>query len=100
MSVEFETLVFTIIGSIPKGKVATYGQIADMAGKPNYARKVGFTLKSLPSNTKLPWYRVINSQGKISFACNCRSFTRNWYKNACSSNGSGFGYVWCRWCTA
>lgn len=67
MPVEFKTLVFTIIGSIPKGKVATYGQIAAMAGMPNYARKVGFTLKSLPSNTKLPWYRVINSQGKISF---------------------------------
>ena len=52
---------------IPKGKVASYGQIAKLAGLPGYARYVGYTMKSLPGGTKLPWYRVVNAQGRISF---------------------------------
>ena len=56
-----------VVGAIPKGKVATYGQIAKLAGYPGYARQVGSTLKNLPRDTELPWYRVINAQGRISF---------------------------------
>ncbi|TAK65375.1 MAG: methyltransferase [Bacteroidetes bacterium] len=52
---------------IPKGKVATYGQIAKLCGLPGHARFVGYALHNLPSGVPVPWQRVINSQGKISF---------------------------------
>ncbi|MED5530340.1 MAG: MGMT family protein [Pseudomonadota bacterium] len=59
--------IWQIVHQIPKGKVASYGQIAKLAGLPGYARYVGYTMKVLPASTKLPWYRVVNSQGSISF---------------------------------
>ena len=49
------------------GKVCTYGKVAQLAGLPHHARYVGSVLKQLPSNSKLPWHRVINSKGQISF---------------------------------
>ena len=58
--------VWQIVNSIPKGKVATYGQVARLAGMPQQSRLVGRILSKLPEGTKLPWHRVINSQGKIS----------------------------------
>lgn len=58
--------VWQIVNSIPVGKVATYGQIARLAGMPKHARMVGRILRNLPKGTKLPWHRVINSQGKLS----------------------------------
>jgi methylated-DNA-protein-cysteine methyltransferase-like protein len=67
MNAEFEEQVLTIIGAIPTGKVVTYGQIAKMSGYASHARMVGRILKSLPKDSTLPWYRVINSQGRISF---------------------------------
>lgn len=59
--------VYTLIGSIPHGKVASYGQIAALAGYPNHARKVGQLLRQLPEGSTLPWHRVVNSQRRISF---------------------------------
>ncbi len=56
-----------MVSQIPKGFVATYGQIAELAGLTGYARYVGYVLKNLPGDSKLPWHRVINSQGRISF---------------------------------
>lgn len=58
--------IFQVIFQIPPGKVATYGQIAELAGLPRAARLVGTTLKKLPKDSKLPWHRVINASGKIS----------------------------------
>ena len=58
--------VFHVVSEIPPGKVATYAQVAELAGLPGAARFVGFALKNLPKNSKLPWHRVINSQFKIS----------------------------------
>lgn len=55
------------LSMIPKGQVSTYGSIAKAAGLPGYARFVGQVLKTLPKGTKLPWHRVVNAQGKISF---------------------------------
>lgn len=69
-------IVYQIIASIPKGKVTSYGQIAKLAGYPNHARIVGNILKNLPSDTSLPWHRVINSQGKISFPQNSTAYNR------------------------
>jgi methylated-DNA-protein-cysteine methyltransferase-like protein len=58
--------VWQIVNAIPKGKVATYGQIARLAGMPQQSRLVGRILSKLPASTSLPWHRVVNSQGKIS----------------------------------
>ncbi|NVD06978.1 MGMT family protein [Vibrio sp. JPW-9-11-11] len=63
---QFLMQIFAVIHQIPLGKVTTYGQVAKMAGYPGYARHVGKALGNLPEGSKLPWYRVINSQGKIS----------------------------------
>lgn len=63
--------IWTTVQLIPKGKVASYGQIADLAGLPGRARLVGKALGKVPETgwrgNSVPWYRVINSQGKISF---------------------------------
>ena len=58
--------ILDIVKRIPKGKVATYGQIAFIAGTQN-PRLVGFALATLKEGTDIPWFRVINSKGKISF---------------------------------
>lgn len=57
---------YEVIQSIPPGRVATYGQIAAMAGFPGYARQVGYALHATPADLDLPWHRVINSKGMIS----------------------------------
>jgi len=62
----FTEIVIKIIQSIPRGKVATYGQIASLAGSPRAARQVVRILHTSSSKEKLPWQRVINSQGKIA----------------------------------
>ena len=62
------------LNGIPQGKVVTYGDLAKMAGAPNHARYVGSFLKKLPKDTHLPWHRVINSQGKISFPQDSEEF--------------------------
>src|SRR5690606_34221937 len=59
--------VILVVNAIPYGKVATYGQVAQLAGLGRAARFVGTCMKRLPKNTRLPWHRVINAQGKISF---------------------------------
>lgn len=61
-----KTAVWQIVHAIPKGHVATYGQIAKLAGMPQQSRLVGRILANLPKGSKIPWHRVINSQGKIS----------------------------------
>lgn len=67
MDVNKETVIYTIIASIPKGCVVSYGQVAALAGYPNNARLVGRLLKEMPKDSTIPWHRVVNSQGKIAF---------------------------------
>ncbi len=66
MATEFHRLTVAAIKRIPRGKVATYGQIAAMAGNPRAARQVVRTLHTSSDKAELPWHRVINSQGRIS----------------------------------
>jgi methylated-DNA-protein-cysteine methyltransferase related protein len=56
-------LIYATVQQIPKGKVATYGQIAELARQ---ARLVGYAVNNLPERTTVPWHRVENAQGKIS----------------------------------
>ena len=56
---------YQVIRKIPAGRVATYGQVAVLAGLPGRARQVGYALNSLKDES-VPWHRVINAQGKIS----------------------------------
>lgn len=58
--------IWQVVALIPAGQVATYGDVAAQAGLPGAARRVGRALKYLPKNTRIPWYRVVNAQGKIS----------------------------------
>jgi methylated-DNA-protein-cysteine methyltransferase related protein len=69
-----EIRLYTVIEGIPVGKVATYGQIASLAGLPGAARLVGQILSGLPAETSLPWHRVINAAGKISMPEGSDSF--------------------------
>lgn len=65
---ELARQILQVVTLIPYGKVASYGQIAKMAGLPKHARLVGYVLKHLDQESEIPWYRVINSQGKISLS--------------------------------
>mgnify|MGYP006106897915 FL=1 len=66
--------IWQIVHQIPKGKVASYGQVAKLAGLPGYARYVGTTMKKLPKDSKLPWHRVANAAGKLSFPLNSTEY--------------------------
>lgn len=57
---------YEAIARVPYGKVATYGQIATLAGYPGRARQVGYALAGMPEEWDLPWHRIINAQGKVS----------------------------------
>ena len=68
--------IWQVVASIPRGKVATYGQVADLAGLPRGARLVGRTMSQLPKGSTLPWFRVLNSRGELSFPKNTASWRR------------------------
>jgi methylated-DNA-protein-cysteine methyltransferase-like protein len=58
--------IYAAVRRIPRGRVATYGQIAMVARVPGQARLVGYAMFALPRTTTVPWQRVINAQGRIS----------------------------------
>ena len=58
--------IYAVVSRIPRGRVATYGQIARLAGIPGQARLVGYALHALPADKSLPWQRVVNALGAIS----------------------------------
>lgn len=68
----FYEQVYALVRRIPRGKVSSYGRIANMLGRPRAARAVGFALNALsdkkddPTYVDIPWQRVVNSQGRIS----------------------------------
>ena len=65
-SQDLKERIWQVVAMIPKGHVATYGQIARLIGAPRHSRYVGTTLRQLPKGSKLPWYRVVNSSLRIS----------------------------------
>ncbi|MBC8424995.1 MGMT family protein [bacterium] len=58
--------IYAAVQSIPVGCVATYGQVAELAGLPRRWRLVGRALKVLPDGSAIPWHRVVNARGRIS----------------------------------
>lgn len=59
--------IWAVVRRIPRGQVATYGQIAALAGLPGAARQVGYALAALPSDEAgVPWQRVVNARGEVS----------------------------------
>ncbi len=70
MEPNFFERVYRVVKQIPRGKVASYGQVAALLGHPQAARTVGWALSSLTSAraAEVPWHRVINSAGRISIS--------------------------------
>lgn len=67
MSVSFKYEdIYRVVACIPPGRVATYGQVARLAGIPQRPRSVGYALSALDERSAIPWHRVINAAGKIS----------------------------------
>ena len=58
--------IYAVVRRIPRGRVATYGQVAELAGLPGHARQVGYALHALSSGTVVPWHRVVNATGSCS----------------------------------
>jgi methylated-DNA-protein-cysteine methyltransferase-like protein len=58
--------IYATVKRVPRGRVATYGQIATLAGLDGHARQVGYALHSLPDRSDIPWHRVINAKGEVS----------------------------------
>lgn len=58
--------IWSVVKKIPRGRVATYGQVATLAGLDGHARQVGYALHNLPDSSRVPWHRVINAKGEIS----------------------------------
>jgi methylated-DNA-protein-cysteine methyltransferase-like protein len=58
--------IYAVVKRIPKGRVATYGQVAALAGLPGQARLIGYALAALRDGARVPWQRVINAKGEVS----------------------------------
>ena len=58
--------IYAVVAAIPRGRVATYGQVAALAGFAGQARQVGYALHALPEGSALPWHRVVNASGGVS----------------------------------
>jgi methylated-DNA-protein-cysteine methyltransferase-like protein len=63
----YQAAILLVVNRIPRGRVASYGQVAELAGLPGRARLVGRVLSHLPDNSNIPWQRVVNARGEISF---------------------------------
>lgn len=58
--------IYEVVKNIPKGKVATYGQVAFLAGNPRWSRVVGYALHSKPESLDIPCHRVVNREGRLA----------------------------------
>lgn len=58
--------IYKAVRRVPRGRVATYGTIATLAGLDGHARQVGYALHAVPDEVKVPWHRIVNAKGEIS----------------------------------
>lgn len=68
--------ILAAVRRIPRGRVCTYGDVADVAELPRRARLVGTVLRQTPASRDLPWFRVINAGGRISFPVGSDAYRR------------------------
>jgi methylated-DNA-protein-cysteine methyltransferase-like protein len=68
--------ILAVVERIPRGKVTTYGRVAERAGQPRRARLVGRVLSQLPAGSKVPWHRVVAAGGRIAFPAGSTSHGR------------------------
>lgn len=75
--------IYEVVKNIPKGKVATYGQVAFLAGNPRWARVVGYALHQNPDTQTIPCHRVVNRKGEVApgFAFGGASIQRDLLKS-------------------
>ena len=64
----FYRRIYRVVRQIPKGRVATYGLVSRLAGRPGAARMVGWALSALSDDDDVPWWRVVNAAGRISLS--------------------------------
>lgn len=57
--------IYEVVREIPKGQVATYGQVAELAGNRRWARVVGYALRAIPDVAYVPWHRVVTKEGRV-----------------------------------
>ena len=69
-------LIWQVVATIPRGHVATYGQIARLCGYPSHARYVGTTMKNLPHGSTLTWHRILRSTGELAFPVGSAPYKR------------------------
>jgi methylated-DNA-protein-cysteine methyltransferase-like protein len=58
--------IYAVVRRIPRGRIATYGQVAALAGLGGHARQVGYAMRALDADDAVPWHRVVNAQGSVS----------------------------------
>lgn len=80
--------VWQVVLGIPRGHVLTYGEVARLAGMSRAARRVSLAMRRAPEDLDLPWHRVVNAQGKISFPPDSTGYQRQ--KNRLESEGVVF----------
>jgi len=68
--------IHDVVRQIPSGRVASYGQVAHLAGLPGRARQVGYAMAALDDDTDVPWHRVVNARGEISPRAGGTAFER------------------------
>jgi alkylated DNA nucleotide flippase Atl1 len=87
------TRIYDVVRRIPWGKVATYGQVADLAGLYGKARLVGYALYQVPLESDVPWQRVVNARGRspipspVKVATTCKEIC--WSRRESSSKRMG-----------
>ena len=80
--------VWQVVQGIPRGHVLTYGEVARLAGMSRAARRVSQAMRRAPRGMTLPWHRVVNAQGKISFPADSAGFQQQ--KNLLEEEGVVF----------
>ena len=89
--------IYAVIHGVPAGRLC---KVAELAGLPGQARYVGRLLSHLPKDTRLPWFRIVNSQGKISLPPNSESYRRQLTHLIEESSADESGKLFwrqCRW---
>lgn len=66
--------IYAAVAGIPRGRLASYGEIAARAGLPRRARLAGRALRGTPEGLELPWHRIVRADGRIAFAAGSRNF--------------------------